>query len=231
MEMLFSIILLVLFGSVAWCVASEGAWGAGIIFLSVIFSGLIAMNFFEPLAVLLEDMIPADYADFVALCVLFAASVSLIRVLTEKIAPIDVELPPPAYQAGRWVFAVLTGYITMAFLLAAVHTAPLPREFAGFKPERKNFLNMSAPDRQWLAFTQYVSENGLANSVQGKPRVFDGMNLKLEGRDDQFWASYPIRYAHRRNVAAGGSATKPSLLQSSGGGSGKSGRKRKGGGF
>jgi hypothetical protein len=207
MEMLFNILMLLVFGGVVWCVASEGAWGAGIIFLSVIFSGLLAMNFFESLAAALEGTIPPEYADIVALCGIFIAFVFAIRFLTEKIAPVDIELPGPVYQAGRWGFAVLTGYITMAFLLTALHTAPLPREFAGFKPERKNFLNMSAPDRQWLGFTQYVSEKVLCNTVAGKPRVFDGLYLKLPGRsDDTFWASFPIRYAHRRAAFSQGSA-------------------------
>jgi uncharacterized membrane protein YgcG len=236
MELLFNGLLLLVFAIVTWCVAGEGAWGAGIILLCVVFSGLLAMNFFESLAVALDDILPAGYADIVALCGLFIAFVSLLRVATEHIAPIEIELPAPVYQAGRWVFAAITGYTTMAFLLTALHTAPVPREFAGFKPERKNLLNMAAPDRQWLGFVQYVSEHGLRHSVSGRRRVFDGLEFRRPGRpDDTLWAAFPIRYATRRELitgAAAGSSSANTLSaggsSSDGGGGGGAGR---GGGF
>ena len=43
------LLLFVVIGLVTYCVAGEGAWGAAITLLSVILSGLIAMNFFEPI--------------------------------------------------------------------------------------------------------------------------------------------------------------------------------------
>ncbi len=100
-------------------------------------------------------------------------------------------------QVCRWVLALLTGYVTMAFLLTALHTAALPREFIGFRPERKNLFDMVAPDRQWLGFTQYVSENVFQ---QGGvvPRIFDGTVAKIPGQDNDIWPSFPIRYATRR---------------------------------
>ena len=48
--------------------------------------------------------------------------------------------------------------------MTALHVAPLPREFMGFRPERKNLFDFAAPDRQWLALTQYVSETSLQKS-------------------------------------------------------------------
>ena len=48
------ILLLIILGLVTWSVASEGIWGASLTSLIVIFSGLLAMNFFEPVAGMLE---------------------------------------------------------------------------------------------------------------------------------------------------------------------------------
>jgi hypothetical protein len=227
MELLFNGLLLLVFGIVTWCVASEGAWGAGIILLSVVFSGLLAMNFFESLAFALDGVLPTGYSDIVAMCLLFTGFVSLLRVATEKIAPMDIELPAPVFQGGRWVLAAITGYTTMAFLLTALHTAPLPREFAGFKPERKNLFNAAAPDRQWLGFTQYVSEHALNNSVAGRRRVFDGLEIRRSGRpNDSLWAAFPIRYATRRELITGAASSSSSGHglsaggESGGGGSG-----------
>jgi len=52
---MIDVALLLILALVAWNVAAEGAWGAVAVFLSVLFSGLIAMDYFEPLADLLES--------------------------------------------------------------------------------------------------------------------------------------------------------------------------------
>lgn len=200
MEAVFGMVLLVVFAAVTWCVASEGAWGAVIHFFCVLFAGLLAMNFFEPCAVPLEKMgrAVAPYADFLALVGLFTLFTFLLRLGTEQVAPTQIELDMSVYQAARWIFAVGSGYATMAILLTALHTAPLPREFLGFKPEARNFLDLTAPDRQWLGFTQWVSERVLWSG-----RVFDGPVAKVDGTDQQIWPSFPIRYATRRENLAG----------------------------
>jgi len=73
MDTLIGILLLAMFGIVAWCVASEGAMGAVYSFFCVLFGGLLAMNFFEVVAPRLEKISRgfAPFADFVALVGLF----------------------------------------------------------------------------------------------------------------------------------------------------------------
>jgi hypothetical protein len=225
--------LVAVIGIVTWLVAQEGVWGAASILLSVVLSGLIAMNFFEPLAAVMSNIVPrlGNYADFVCLVGLFAGSVAALRAAGEYLAPVDIRVPDMLDTIGKWGFAAVTGYLTMAFLLTALHTAPLPREFLGFRPEEGAFFGL-APDRQWLAFTQYVSERSLQRSVirrdpisrmpmtnaaSGRqlrqPNVFDGMIRDVGDpqapHPNRVWASFPIRYAHRRseiekgNVVAG----------------------------
>jgi hypothetical protein len=81
----------------------------------------------------------------------------------------------------------------------------------GFAPERANFFAMS-PDRQWLGFTQWVSEN-VCNS--SPPRIFDGPQIVLGDPTAQgaitnkIWPSFPIRYASRREKGGGGGAAAP----------------------
>src|SRR5260221_6822896 len=195
MESVFGLILVLIIAIVAWCVASEGAFGAGLTFLCVLFSGLLAMNFFEPLADVL-DGIGSDmryYSDFIALVGLFALFVFLGRLATDSIAPTEIEYDSRIYNAARWLFGLATGYITMAILLTAVHTAPLPREFLGFSPERRNLFEFAAPDRQWLGFTQHVSEK-----ILGTGAIFDGPKYPEPETTQDIWPSFPIRYATRR---------------------------------
>lgn len=195
------ILLVAIVGIVTWCVAAEGAWGAGAIFLSVLLSGLLAMNFFEPLADFLgSSVIPAWEArwDMIALIGLFGLLVTGFRYAAEYLVPTFISVNSKIYDPARWVFAGFTGYVTMAFLLTALHTAPLPREFFGFTPERNNLLGISAPDREWLGFTQYVSEKALRSGSPG--RIFDGGQVKMGESGEKMLSTFPIKYASRRDL-------------------------------
>lgn len=198
---MIDILLLVVVGLVAWLVSGEGAYGAGIVFLSVVLGGLLAMNFFEPLANFLSAQIPAyaTYWDVVSLVGIFAIAVTLLRMGAEQLVPTEIELHATLYEPLRWGFAAAAGYVTMAILLTALHTAPLPREFMGFTPERKNLMQFAAPDRQWLGLTQYISEKSLSAG-----RVFDAPIYQAPGTDkSRIWSSFPIRYATRRERGGG----------------------------
>lgn len=196
MDALFGLILILIVGVITWCVSSEGVFGAGITFLCVLFAGLLAMNLFEPVAGMIEGTVSAakNYADVIALVGLFTGLVFLFRLATDNIAPTEIEFDSRVYQAGRWLLALATGYTTMAFLLTALHTAPLPREFIGFAPEKRNLFDAAAPDRQWLGFVQHVTEKILPNR-----RIFDAWMVKIPEANQTVWPSFPIKYATRRD--------------------------------
>jgi len=236
---MIDIILLIIFAVVTWCVASEGAWGAALMLLTVLFSGLLAMNFFEPFANFLESNFSnsPDWMyrwDIIALIGLFAAFVMVIRTILENLLPTFIIVQPITFEAVRWTCGVATGYVVMAFFLTSLHTAPLPREFIGFKPERRNFLNFSAPDRQWLGFTQYVSERVFPND-----NIFDGPTYRVNNPKYPFpdqllsakapsgevermpvWPAFPIRYASRRDELATGSGPVVDAAPAAGGAGG-----------
>jgi hypothetical protein len=208
---MIDVALLLIMALVAWNVATEGAWGAAAVFFSVLFSGLVAMDYFEPLADLLQSALGSDWAnrvDFIALVGLFAAGVFGLRYLADKLVPNFITVHGRFYDVCRWGFAALTGYVTMAFLLTALHTAPLPRDFLGFAPERTNYLGFLAPDRDWLGFVQYVSEKSMPSSEEG--RIFDGSRFRLPGHDNEVWPTFIFRYASRReNFGTGSAAVAP----------------------
>jgi hypothetical protein len=191
--------LLLILALVAWNVAAEGAFGAAAVFLSVLFAGLISMDYFEPLANLLESLMGTDWSnrvDFIALVGLFAIFVFLLRLLSDRLVPNFIAVHARVYDVCRWGFALMAGYVTVGVLLTALHTAPLPREFLGFRPERKNLLGFLAPDRDWLGFVQYVSERSMPSSESG--RIFDGSRFRLPGHANEVWPTFIIRYASRR---------------------------------
>jgi len=206
--------ILLVIAIVTYCVASEGAYGAGWVFLIVLFSGLLTMNLYEPLAGLFQSMFGAGTptgqarCDFVSFLLLFTGLVFGFRLLVEKFCPEFLTVNDLAFEICRWGFGFLTGYVTAAILLTALHTAAMPREFAGFTPERKNLFGLVAPDRQWLGFTQYVSERNL-----GRGRVFDGPEFTrgpaTKPIPTKIWPSFPIRHAQRRETIATGTAPAP----------------------
>ena len=204
--------LLAIVGIVAWCVAAEGAWGASLTLLCVLFSGLLAMNFFEPLAELLNSTIPLDPSwrnrwDFIALMLLFIGLIFLFRLATERIMPNAIETHALVFDGVRWGAGVATGYLTMAILLTSLHTTNLPRTFIGFEPERNNFLGMAAPDRQWLGFVQYMTEFAYRNGPNGP--VFDGTSTRLSNGQQVILPTFAIRYGTRRGLVGGGDAGAP----------------------
>lgn len=217
---MIDLILLAIVAGVAFMVSNDGAWNAGQTFLSVLFAGLIAMAFFEPLALQMTKVYAewSDRWDMVALVGLFVGLVFAFRMGLERMAPTYIQVPGFVDNIGRYGFGLATGYVTMAFLLTALHTAPLPREFLGFRPERANLFNVAAPDRQWLAFTQYVSEKSLArydlgvqvSGLMTTPHSFDG-RFEVVGDPaspyaNSIWSSFPIRYATRRGILYGTTA-------------------------
>lgn len=216
---MFDFGLLVVWGLVTWCVSGEGPFGAAVNCLIVILSGLLAMNFFEPVAAFCASSLASSGAwpyrwDFIALVGLFAGAVFGLRILMEKLSPRYIDIEGLAYEIGRWGFGLVAGYATMAFMLTALHTAPLPRNFMEFRPERANLFDTVAPDRQWLGFTQYVSESGVFAS--GTPRIFDGpvsdfIDDQADENRNTIWPSFPIRYATRREQFASGGIMVPTV--------------------
>ncbi len=217
---MIDLILIAIVAGVAFMVSNDGAWSAGVTFLSVVLAGLIAMNFFEPAALFLNQTYAEwnDKWDMIALVGIFIALVFAFRMASEKIAPTYIQVPGIVDTVGRYLFGAAAGYVTMAFLLTALHTAPLPREFVGFRAERANLFNVAAPDRQWLAFVQYISEKSLArfdlgmqvSGLYNTPHAFDG-RYELVGEQanpypNTTWSSFPIRYATRRTQLNGGAA-------------------------
>lgn len=205
---MIDLVALLVFGIVTWCVASEGAWGAASLFFIVLFSALLAMNWFEPLAAFLESNVARSTFwrmlwDVVALVGLFSGLVWIFRTTAEQLSPRFIYMHPVVFQFSRWTCGALTGFVTTAFLLTALHTAPLPREFSTFTPEparRSGPVLQTQIDYQWLGYTQYVSEKIFSKGPRG--RIFDGHRQQIGNHPNRIWTSFPIRYATRRESPA-----------------------------
>ncbi len=151
-----------------YALSSEGLWGAALMFFNVVFGGLIAFNFYEPLAKLIDSTgIGWGFSDTLSLLSIFCVSVMLLRMTTETLAPAMVRFPVPIYHAGRVFFALATSLVTMSILVLAFHTAPVHKKiFGAIDYKYKPPFGMGL-DHQWLGFFQYTTGGIFAHSGSG----------------------------------------------------------------
>jgi hypothetical protein len=146
--------------AVGYAYAQEGALTAFMMFCNVFIAGLVACNFFEPLATGLEEMLAQSflegYEDCLSLVGLFAVTLALLRWLTNQLANIQTEQQALVQQGGGVLFGIMTGYLAAGFLAVVLQTIPWGRNFLGFDPRvdpesvRHGLRRVLPPDRVFL---------------------------------------------------------------------------------
>lgn len=165
---LLDTLLVALLLFMTYVLTSEGAWGAALMFFNVLFGGLIAFNFYEPLADLIDSTgIGWGFSDTLAMMLIFCAAVLLLRLATESLAPAMVRFPNPVYHLTRLVFSLATTVVTFAIILLAFHAAPVHKNVFGYI----NY-NTKPPfglgfDHGWLGFFQYTTGDIFARYGSG----------------------------------------------------------------
>jgi hypothetical protein len=156
MAVIIDLIIVGLVLGLTYALTSEGLWGAALMFFNVLFGGMIAFNFYEPLATLLDGTgIGWGFSDSFCMLALFCASAMLLRMATETIAPAMVRFPLPLYHAGRLIFGAATALVTIAIILLAFHASPVHKKiFNAIDYQTKPPFGMGL-DHQWLGFFQY----------------------------------------------------------------------------
>lgn len=172
----------------------EGFWSNLIMFVNVFFAGLVATNYFEPLASWLTNqwISLAMFSDYISFWLLFILFYGLMAGMTATASTVKVKTISAVDKGLGYLFSVATGWLLICMVSASMHFAPLGRDimFGGFRPEDPSFLGMS-PDRAWFAFNQKLSLGAFSRSPDpDNPNryVFDG-----DG-------SIMLRYASRREI-------------------------------
>jgi uncharacterized membrane protein required for colicin V production len=170
------LMLVIFFAVVATCFA-EGMWSNAVRLVNVITAGLLAVNFYEPLATALDKW-QHSYTylwDFLALWALFSVFLLVFRELTDRVSRVKVRFLKVADRIGGVVFSIWIGYAMICFTLMTLHTAPLGKNFLfeGFSTQKdaRMFFGMAAPDRDWLGFTQKMSTGAFAGAEEFDPNA------------------------------------------------------------
>ena len=211
MTVIFPLLLLVIFAACIGVLYPEGLWSNAVRLINVTTAALVATNFFEPLARWLDGMADSYtyFWDFIAIWGLFCATMVVMRAATDLISRVKVRFLNIVDRVGSVVFAVAVGWVMVCFITMTLHTAPLARNFlwGGFDPSKRMLMGL-APDRQWLAFVQHVSQGPFSWS---EPKVFDPNNEFLAKYNNRRGALEKQREEKKSFRAQSGEAPKRSL--------------------
>jgi len=192
--------------AVAYAYSVEGLFTAALMCINVFVSGLVAFNFWEPLAASLEgglsETFLAGYEDMIALTGLFGLSLGFLRTASNAIVNRQISFLPGVQQAGGALFGLLTGYLFSGFFLCALQTLPWHENFMGFDPAYqpasaaalRQFL---PPDRVWLALMYRAGAFPL-NRGDDDPRFVDPSSYYDRYFTFDKYGTFEARYARYR---------------------------------
>ena len=164
MLVLLLILVLAVCAGMVWL---QGLWGAAMALFNTIFAGLIATNFYRPIASQIDDLLHSFtyFWDLISFWLLFLIAFSVLRGLTDLLSKYHVQFITPVEMTGRSILAIVVAWLMVSLICFSLHLAPLPRSpfFGSFQTQAmsRDFLGM-APDQQWLKLVNHCSRGSLS---------------------------------------------------------------------
>ena len=131
--MVFFILMIVIFAATTAFSVRDGIWTNLIRLFNLIFSGLIATNYYESLADVLESALPSYtyFVDFLSVWLIFVVAFAVLRELTIRLSLVRVWFPAIIDKWGGRVLAFVLGFTMLSFSVFALYTAPLQPGYWG----------------------------------------------------------------------------------------------------
>ena len=176
---------------VAYAAVREGLLTAIATLVNICIAGVVAFEFFEPIADGLEGTVKgtmfAGLEDSLSLFLLFAPTLALLRFLANNLAPQEVELPPLMQQIGAGAVALVSGYLLAGILVVFLQMLPVGENFLDFQyqvePNGSKMREFFPPDRVWLSLMNRAGSGPFSQS--------DAVTFDPEG-------TFGLRYARGR---------------------------------
>ena len=196
---MLAFLTVVLMAGVALAFWRQGLLAALVMCFNVVLAGLVAFNFWEPAADVLEPRLAGTFLagceDGLCLVGLFCLALGLLWLATHVLAPRPPAYPPALQRGGALVFGAATGYLVAGFLLCVLQTLPWQEHFLSFDdPDQPGgaVRQVLPPDRAWLALLRRADSYAFANRVD--PNAPDPRGLD----------TFEQRYARYRRHPPGG---------------------------
>jgi hypothetical protein len=204
---MLNLVLILIFLIVAAAAWFQGLWSSIITLINLLLAMMLAFNYFEPLANLIEQQ-NRSYTylvDFLALWGIFVVSFGLLRLFTDLLSRKRMVFDFWTETVGRSILALWVAWLFVSFTCATMHTAPLGPHPLGFQQTTTsgNFLGM-APGRGWLAFMQSRSRGALSRGESDPSRRSplpedQNVNARIFDPESRFILKY---YQRRENFAS-----------------------------
>jgi hypothetical protein len=200
--MVLGFFTVIIMGICAYAFWREGPLTAFACCVNVLVSGMLAFNFFEPIADLIEPLFKDSFLegieDALAMMLVFLPALALFRWLTNSLASTHMEYPPVLYRGGALLFGLVAGYLLSGFLACMMQTLPLQRDFLGFEPyeagvSKSPVRKFLPPDVVWLAMMYRMSGTNFAGigDVGAETRFDRGANFELRYARYRRWHDKP----------------------------------------
>jgi hypothetical protein len=185
----------------------EGLLTSLAMFCNVFIAGIVAFNFFEPLANLLEPALAgsflAGFEDALSLVVLFCLTLGIMRLVTNNLANTMVDYHQLAQQGASTVLGLLIGYLVAGFLICVMQTLPMHEKFMSFDWHYSESDTMVRqffpPDRVWLSLMRRAGAYPLSNEDDPDVKISEDKKTEYD-RYITFdkYATFELRYARYR---------------------------------
>lgn len=154
--MLFVFLTVLVMAAIAYAQFKEGVFTSFVMLVNVMIAGVVACNFFEPMADWMAEMTKGTFMqgteDFIMLVLLFLITLVALRFATNNIAPNEIEYHPILFQAGSILCGMATGYVLVGFFVVAMQTLPIDEHFMGFEAQ----VTTDPKDEKVAASYQYL---------------------------------------------------------------------------
>ena len=204
---MITLILLLAFFIVAAASWFMGLWSNMLTLVVMLLSGLIATNYFEPLAAYFDKPVVGGPAaigsmatytyllDFICFWALFLISFFLLRILTDILSRHRVKFNFWVETVGRSILALWVAWIFVSIAAFSIQLSPLPAATVQSTPNSR--IMLIGPDRIWMGFVQSRSRGALARGrYSSAPRHEDDVEGNYEPFDSQ--ADLIYKYHSRR---------------------------------
>jgi hypothetical protein len=204
--MLLGFFTIVIMLAIAYAYLREGLFTSLMMCCNVFFAGLVAFNFWEPIASLLDsvfaDTFLHGYEDILCLMALFCLTLGLLRAATNAMVNVQIAFPQAVQRGGAALFGLATGYLTAGFFLCALQTLPWHQNFMNFTPSydpssQSGLRQILPPDRVWLALMFRAGAFAFA-TMDEDPRVDESGSLYARHYTFDKHGTFELRYARYR---------------------------------
>ena len=184
--MLLSLALIPVFLICAVVFWLRGLWNTMLIIVLVLISGLLSLNYYEPLAKMVAEQVPdlQSFLDFIVLWALFLVFLGVLWALRFLLSRQRVEFIMPVELVGRTVVALWCAWLITGFAAMTLHTAPIGANPLGAFDSPSDAKLFFGADRQWLALMQSRSRGAL---TRWETKEFDPQS------------EFILKYYHRRS--------------------------------